>query len=101
MGTDNLKGLVESFGQLYSMQNEDNDIKAAELYRAMFRHEKDINKLDFNYADHILGYVSVGFKKAIEDYRNYLQYLKTVAPTEYPDHLKMFNEEMNCIEEEN
>ena len=41
MGTDNLKGLVESFGQLYSMQNEDKDIKAAELYRAMFRHEKN------------------------------------------------------------
>ena len=101
MGTDNLKGFVESFGQLYSMQNEDNDIKAAELYRAMFRHEKDINKLDFNYADHILGYVSVGFEKAIEDYRNYLQYLKTVAPTEYPGHLKMFKEEMNRTEEEN
>ena len=101
MGTDNLEGLVESIGQLYSMQNEDCDQKAAELYRAMFRHEKDINKLDFNYADHILVYVSVGFEKAIEDYRNYLQYLKAVAPTEYPDHLKMFNEEMNCIEEEN
>ena len=100
MEIDNLDGLVESFGQLYRMQNEDNDLKAVELYRAMFRHERDINKLDYYYADHILGYVSVGFEKAIEDYRNYLQYLRTIAPSEYPSHLKMFNEELNCKEEE-
>ncbi len=36
METDNIDALVESIGQLVLMQNEDNDLKAAELYRAMF-----------------------------------------------------------------
>ena len=36
METDNIDTLVESIGQLVLMQNEDNDLKAAELYRAMF-----------------------------------------------------------------
>ena len=31
MEIDNLDGLVESFGQLDRMQNEDNDLKAVEL----------------------------------------------------------------------
>jgi hypothetical protein len=53
-----LEVLVESLGQLFEMQNEDNDRKAIALYRAMFVNDKDINKLDFNYADHILGYAA-------------------------------------------
>lgn len=100
METDNFESLVENLRQLTIMQNEDNDLKAAELYRAMFRHDRDINKLDFNYADHILGYVSMGFEKAKEDYKNYLQYLKTIAPEEYPKHLKMFEEEINLLEDD-
>ena len=50
---DNLDSLAESIGQLYALQNADNDQRAVELYRAMFRNDKDINKLDFNYADHL------------------------------------------------
>ena len=46
-----LKSLAESLGQLFEMQNEDNDRKAAALYRAMFVNNKDVNKLDFNYAN--------------------------------------------------
>ena len=46
----NFDSLVESIGQLMAMEEEDNDHKAA-LYRAMFVNDKDINKLDFNYAN--------------------------------------------------
>ena len=47
----NFDSLVESIGQLMAMEEEDNDHKAAALYRAMFVNDKDINKLDFNYAN--------------------------------------------------
>lgn len=89
---DNFSSLADSISMLMNMQNADNDQRAVELYRAMFRNEKDINKLDFNYADHILGYVEWGCKKAEVDYKNFLNYLKTIAPNEYDSHLMMFNE---------
>ncbi len=57
---NDMSDLVESLGQLWEMQKDDNNHKAAELYRAMFRHDMDLNKLDFNYADHILDYVMFG-----------------------------------------
>ena len=47
----NFDSLIESIGQLMAMEEEDNDHKAAALYRAMFVNDKDINKLDFNYAN--------------------------------------------------
>ena len=94
-----LEGLVESLGQLFEMQNEDNDRKAAGLYRAMFRHETDLNKLD-NYADHILSYASCGCNNAIEDYKNYLQYIKTLYPSEYPEYAQMLEDALKTDEEE-
>ena len=97
---ENFDSLVESIGQLIEMSNAANDQVAAELYRAMFRNDKDINKLDFNYADHILGNISMGCGNAVEDYKNYLQYLKTIVPEEYPSHQKMFDEEMKLKEED-
>ena len=39
---ETLAGLAENIGQLLDLQNEDNDRKAAALYRAMFANEKDI-----------------------------------------------------------
>ena len=95
-----LEGLVESLGQLFEMQNEDNDRKAAALYRAMFVNDKDINKLDLKYADWILGYAEFGCENAVVDYKNYLNYLKTIVPKEYPSHLRMFEESMERREEE-
>ncbi len=89
---NNLDSLAESIGQLYAMQNADNDQRAVELYRAMFRNDKDINKLDFNYADHILGYVEFGCSNAGIDYKNYLNYLKAIVPSEYNEHLSMYEE---------
>ena len=60
---ENFKSLAEAMVQLNAMQNADNDQRAVELYRAMFRNDFDINKLDFNYADSILGYVEFGVEK--------------------------------------
>ena len=97
---NNFDSLVESIGQLFEMQNEDNECKAAALYRAMFVNDKDINKLDFNYADHILGYAEFGCQNAVIDYKNYLNYLRTNVPEEYPSHLRMFEESMKRRNEE-
>ena len=91
---NNFDALVESIGQLMVMEEEDNDRKAAALYRAMFVNDKDINKLDFNYADDILGYAEFGCQNAVIDYKNYLNYLRTIVPEEYPSHLRMFEDSM-------
>ncbi len=82
------------------MQDEDADSRAAGLYRAMFRHEFDINKLDWEYADHILGYAEMGSDIAVEDYKNYLQYLKCFNQEEYLAHKDMLDEAINSKEEE-
>lgn len=99
--TDNIDSLVEAITQLNSMQDEDNDRRAVELYRAMFRNDCDINKLDFNYADHILGYVEFGVEKAEVDYRNYLRYLKMLVPEAYHSHKEMFEEAIRNRDDEN
>ena len=93
--TNSLDSLVESIGQLIEMSDAENDRVAAGLYRAMFRHETDLNKLDYNYADHILGYAEMGCENAIEDYKNYLQYIKTIHPSEYPEYAKMLEDALN------
>ena len=98
---DNLESLAESIGQLNALQNADNDQRAVGLYRAMFRNDKDINKLDFNYADHILGYVEFGCSNAEIDYRNYLNYLKAIEPSEYNEHLSMYEDAIRNRDDEN
>jgi hypothetical protein len=99
--TDDLKSLAEAIRQLNAMQDADNDQRAVELYRAIFRNDVDINKLDFNYADHILGYVQFGVEKAEVDYKNYLRYLKMISPEAYLSHLDMFNEVIRSRDDEN
>ena len=98
---DDLKSLAEAISQLNAMQDTDNDQRAVELYRAIFRNDVDINKLDFNYADHILGYVEFGVEKAEVDYRNYLRYLKMISPEAYLSHLDMFNKALRSRDDEN
>jgi len=70
------------------------------LYRAMFRHKIDINNLDWEYADQILEYVGMGIENAVEDYKNYLQYLKCINKEEYLAHKQMLDEALNPKEEE-
>ena len=66
---------------------------AACLYRLMFRHERNIDILD-HYADQILeGISGMGSEFAEEDYRNFLQYLNIVAPSELEEHKKMYEEQ--------
>lgn len=98
--SENLDSLVESIGQLIEMNDAENDRFAAGLYRAMFRHETDLHELDYNYADHILGYAEMGCENAIEDYKNYLQYIKTIYPSEYPEYVKMLEKALNPEDEE-
>lgn len=98
---DDLESMAESIGQLYALQNADNDQRAVGLYRTMFRNDKDINKLDFNYADNILGYVEFGCSNAEIDYGNYLNYLKTIVPHEYSSHLSMYEEAIRNRDDEN
>ena len=97
---ENFKSLAEAMVQLNAMQNADNDQRAVELYRAMFRNDFDINKLDFNYADSILGYVELGVEKAEIDYGNYLKYLKKISPEEYQSHLVMFEKALRNRDDE-
>lgn len=88
--------LVQSIGELSNLCSQQEDT-AAELYRLMFKHERNINILD-HYADSILDYVTgFGGEHAEEDYRNYLQYLGTVIPNEYEEHKEFFE---NMIKEE-
>ena len=97
---EKIENLASCFQQLQTMQDDDNERRAAGLYRAMFRHETDINKLDWDYADHILGYAEMGSDIALEDYKNYLQYLKCINKEEYFAHKEMLNNGLNPKEEE-
>ena len=97
---DNYDSLVESIGRLMDMQDSDNDRCAAGLFRAMFRHETDLNKLDNQFADNILGYAESGCNNAVEDYKNYLQYIKTICPSVYPEYKEMFKNTIIPKEEE-
>lgn len=74
---EDLAKLIDGFME---MQDGAEDTFAAGLYRAMFRHETDWNRLDWEYADHIFDSVTIGMPKAIEDYRNYIQYVGTFDP---------------------
>lgn len=96
-----LDNIADSIQQLNILLSEDLDRRAAGLYRAMFRHDTDVNKLDYYYADHILSYVSTGIDEAVEDYNNYLQYLKCFNTEEYLAHKQVLEEELNPKCEEN
>ena len=89
---NNFDSLIDNIGQLIEISNAENDCFAAGLYRAMFRNETDLNKIDWNYADHVLGYASMGCQNAIEDYKNYLLYIKKLYPSEYPEYAKMLDD---------
>ena len=94
------KELLDAFEHLAQLQETDLAFRAVGLYRAMFRHETDINRLDFHYADEILAYAVMGNEEALVDYKNYLQYLKCFSEKEYLSHKQMLEEELAREEEE-
>ena len=90
--------LIKSVGELNILCSQQADSAAANLYRLMFKHERNINKLD-TYADRILdGLYGFGGEYAEEDYRNYLQYLKIVVPQEYEEHKEMFEKDLKDLQ---
>lgn len=89
--------LLNSIGELSNLCSQQEDSAAAKLYRLMFKHERNIQILD-HYADTLLDNLcGFGGEHAEEDYRNYLQYLRTVVPSEYEVHKKFLDE---ILEEE-
>lgn len=93
--------LVKSIGALSEICSLQEDSAAAMLYRLMFRHERNIDLLD-RYADQILdALVGFGGENAEEDYRNYLQYLQAVLPSEVSTHKEFFENELKDITDEN
>ena len=84
--------LIDSIKSMGVIAVANQDSAAAMLYRLMFRHEKNISVLD-TYSDQLLdGLMGIGSKYVEEDYKNYLQYLKVVVPSEYKSHKEMFDE---------
>ena len=87
------KELLEPIAGLNGLMSQQQDQAAAMLYRLMFRHERDVRVLD-RYSDVVLEGVSgMGSVFAKEDYRNFLQYLSYVIPSEYAPHKEMYDEE--------
>lgn len=94
------KELLESIAGLNELMSQQQDQAAAMLYRLMFRHERDLHVLD-RYSDVVLEGVSgMGSEFAKEDYRNFLQYLSYVIPSEYVPHKEMYDEECSTAEED-
>ena len=75
-----MEDLLNSFKELVEQCDMANDQYAAGLYRAMFRHETDLQKLDWKFADRILDGVYMGNKNSIEDYKNYILYVESFSP---------------------
>lgn len=82
--------------QIHSLQTASEqiaDIAAAHLYRLMFRHERNLNVLD-QWADQVLeGCLWSEF--AVEDYRNYIKYLKAHDEKLAAQYQKMLDEMIN------
>ena len=83
---------VDYLKSLSSTIAANQDSAAAMLYRLMFRHEKNISVLD-RYSDQLLdGIIGFGSEFVEEDYKNFLQYLSVVIPSEYEAHKEIFDE---------
>ena len=94
------KELKESIAGLNEIMGQQQNQAAAMMYRLMFRHERNVRVLD-RYSDVVLEGVSgMGSEFAKEDYRNFLQYLSYVIPSEYAPHKEMYEEELRIAEDD-
>jgi hypothetical protein len=92
--------LIESIAGLNELIGQKQNQAAAMMYRLMFRHERNVRVLD-RYSDVVLEGVSgMGSEFAKEDYRNFLQYLSYVIPSEYAPHKEMYEEELRIAEDD-
>lgn len=93
---------INQIRSLQTASEQNADIAAAHLYRLMFRHERDLHVLD-QCADQVLE-GCVWSESAVEDYRNYIKYLKAhdeKLAAQYQKMLdKMINEEIEDDENE-
>ncbi len=79
--------------QIHSLQTtseQSADIAAAHLYRLMFRHERNLNVLD-QWADQVLE-GCLWSESALEDYRNYIKYIKAHDEKLAVEYQKMMDE---------
>ena len=79
--------------QIHSLQTaseQSADIAAAQLYRLMFRHERNLNVLD-QWADQVLE-GCLWNDSAEEDYRNYIKYIKAHDEKLATQYQKMLDE---------
>lgn len=82
--------------QIHSLQTASEqiaDIAAAQLYRLMFRHERNLNVLN-QWADQVLD-GCMWSESAVEDYRNYIKYLKSHDEKLAAQYQKMLDEMIN------
>lgn len=93
--------VVDSISNLLEMEDDAVDHHAVGLYRAMFKHITDVDYLDYNYADWLFDGVITRNKNAIEDYKNYIQYLKAFNEDAYIWHKNQLENELQNQQEEN
>lgn len=68
------KDFIKQIHSLQTASEQNADIAAAHLYRLMFRHERNLNVPD-QWADQVLD-GCMWSESAVEDYRNYIKYIK-------------------------
>ena len=91
--------LLESLKGLSDMATQQSDIAAANLYRAMFRHERNLNILD-QWADRVLDGV-MWSEGAREDYQNYIRYIEAHDIEKAKEYREMYEDMIKEDEEEN
>ena len=82
--------LLESMKGLSDMVTQQADIAAANLYRAMFRHERNLRILD-QWADRVLD-GTMWSEGAREDYQNYIRYIEAHDKEKAKEYREMYED---------
>ena len=81
---------IKQMRSLQTASEQIADIAAAQLYRLMFRHERNLHVLD-QWADQVLE-GCMWSESAVEDYRNYIKYIKVHDEKLAAQYQKMLDE---------